>query len=552
VSRMHDVFISHVEEDALPVLEIALGLEQAGFSTWCYEHHTVPGVSYLIQTGQAIEKCQAVVLVISPHAIGSRQVTKEVVRAHECGKHFIPVLSGVTHAEFQAREPEWREALGAAASIRLTEKGAIAILPRLIEGLRGLGVSPAPTADAERIESLRETLDEFRAHARAGLEPPDVGAEPPEEPAPARPPGPPAPSRARAARAESAPRSWRLDLVGLLFVLVALAVGGAVYVFGRGGPVPSPRHPEPGKELAIGVMQFESQGSDPELVSMRQATRDSLNTILSKVEELNVYSKEMIDFKCDKQGLHEIEAAQQLGITKMVSGTVSMKESDMQLEVRIIDIATGHLDASLPLQGPRDGLIKLQNDIAVALLTALNVEMTPGRREKLFAHRAKATADDYDMLYDTFGEFVEDEDEKEPSASLPSSMLPWLALRVAPVWAAEGAPSDDRAAINQLLEQYRAALETENMEQLEAIHVSLGDKMRQGLERYFENAEGLKVELSDLQVLVEGDEALATFTRSDSFKDTRSGREVHLEVRLSSLLAREDGEWKIRGLKKPS
>lgn len=90
------------------------------------------------------------------------------------------------------------------------------------------------------------------------------------------------------------------------------------------------------------------------------------------------------------------------------------------------------------------------------------------------------------------------------------------------------------------------------MSGLDAIHVSLEEKQRQGLRRYFDNAEGLKVALSDLQVLVEGDEALATFTRLDSFTDARSGREVHLEVRLSSLLAKLDGHWKIRGLKKPS
>ena len=48
---MSDVFIAHVEEDADVALEIALSLEEAGYTTWCYEVDSIPGPSYLIQTG---------------------------------------------------------------------------------------------------------------------------------------------------------------------------------------------------------------------------------------------------------------------------------------------------------------------------------------------------------------------------------------------------------------------------------------------------------------------------------------------------------------------
>ena len=52
--------------------------------------------------------------------------------------------------------------------------------------------------------------------------------------------------------------------------------------------------------------------------------------------------------------------------------------------------------------------------------------------------------------------------------------------------------------------------------------------------------------------MVEGDDALATFTRSDDFLDAQTGTPVHLEVRVSNVLTRRDGGWKILGLKKPS
>ena len=158
---MNDIFISHVEEDADVALEITLGLEEAGYSTWYYELDGIPGTSYLLQTGEAVANSKAVVVVISPHSVGSRQVTREVVRAHESDKDFIPVRRGISHIEFQNRQPEWREAIGAATSISIPKEGAASVLPRIIAGLKSLGVQPAVKADSARIEQIRKALGEL-------------------------------------------------------------------------------------------------------------------------------------------------------------------------------------------------------------------------------------------------------------------------------------------------------------------------------------------------------------------------------------------------------
>lgn len=139
-----DVFLSHVEEDSPVALQLADALEAAGYSTWCYERDTVPGPSYLLQTSRAIESSRAVVVLISPDSLGSHQVTSEVVRAHEEVKPFIPLLIGISRAEFSVRQPEWREAIGSAATLELTAGGVDTVAPRIIEGLAALGVSPHP------------------------------------------------------------------------------------------------------------------------------------------------------------------------------------------------------------------------------------------------------------------------------------------------------------------------------------------------------------------------------------------------------------------------
>jgi formylglycine-generating enzyme required for sulfatase activity len=145
---MADVFISYVEEDGQAAEELARGMEAAGHSAWYYERDSIPGPPYLVQVSDAIERASAVVLLISRDSLSSNQVTIEVVRAHESGKPFVPVLIGITHAEFQQRQPTWRIALGASTSIRVPPQGAAAIVSRVVQGLRALGLQPGSVAAA--------------------------------------------------------------------------------------------------------------------------------------------------------------------------------------------------------------------------------------------------------------------------------------------------------------------------------------------------------------------------------------------------------------------
>ena len=85
----NQVFISHVEENADIALEIAKSFQKNGYGTWYYERDSVPEQSYILKTSQAIERSQAVILIISPHSLGSHEVHTEVITAHEAGKHLF-------------------------------------------------------------------------------------------------------------------------------------------------------------------------------------------------------------------------------------------------------------------------------------------------------------------------------------------------------------------------------------------------------------------------------------------------------------------------------
>ena len=135
---------------------------------WCYEIDSVPGLSYLLQTGQAIDESQAFLLLISARSVESRQVTQEVIRAHENGKLCIPVLRDISHAEFVSRQPEWRVALGGATSIRILANNASDVIPRIVEGLAASGIRPTARTDPSHIEHVAKALELRQGKAHKG------------------------------------------------------------------------------------------------------------------------------------------------------------------------------------------------------------------------------------------------------------------------------------------------------------------------------------------------------------------------------------------------
>jgi len=136
----YDIFLSHVEEDQIVALGIAKYLNSKNYTVWSYENNSIPGISYLIQTGDAISKCRVFLILISAHSLSSRQIDVEVERAYEESKPFLPIRIGISHVEFQNRRPLWRQALGTTASIEIKEKDMDECFPRIVKGLEILGI----------------------------------------------------------------------------------------------------------------------------------------------------------------------------------------------------------------------------------------------------------------------------------------------------------------------------------------------------------------------------------------------------------------------------
>jgi class 3 adenylate cyclase/TolB-like protein len=339
-----------------------------------------------------------------------------------------------------------------------------------------------------------------------------------------------------------------IAVAGLVWGVAPRLVGNGGSIDQRGGTPVSPLRTSP---LAVGVMTVRSRGQVPEW--MGDFTRDGLITVLSKFPGLRVVSRQMLDFKCERRNIKEMEAAEELKISKLIAVTLSAVDEKLALEVQVIDRETGMLDGSHVEPGSEVApgsareLIEMQYKAAMDIMQSLNLPVSKAEFAKLLESRTDDRLDDLKLLTESMGVVEDAPASKSPRSE--ASPMPWLA-HIGP--RAAWAGSDADGAIRTLLERYRSALESEDMAQVEALHLALPESMRTALHRYFQNAKELKVKFAKVDILVEGEEALATFTRIDDFLDAESGLPVHLEVRVSSVVTLQDGAWKIKGLKKSS
>lgn len=538
---MPQVFISHVEEDAPLALQLALVLETGGYRTWCYEVDSVPGLSYLDQWARAIEACECLLLIISRQACVAKEtnVDNEVTQAHESQKVLIPVLRGVSQSEWQKEKPGWRAAIGPATSISVTAKGAPGALPGIQLGLNARGIQPQGAPSDERLKALEERLDELGVADR--------------------------PFNLTKTSEQTLSRrllEWTRTSASQRTVAGALvaAVGAVMLTLATWTLIARWMGP-----VVVGVMEFRGQQLAQNEDWIRWNTRNSLIVMLSNVRNINpgvlrVYDEEQIDEVQKKFGLTSNEAAEKLGIHKIIKGTIARSDSDVILHVRVIDIRSswlehmlgmgGKIDGAFDRQGPMAEIAELQNGVAADLLGTLNIQLTAEGRESLFAKRSRGNdmLSNYKQLKDHLADFYVDDAPTTPHASSEknSQSSAWG------VGVAQAQDLSDKAAIEQLLKRYSSALEAKKVEEFADLHVDLNERQRDSLRRYFDNAEDLHVRISSIDIAVNDGEALATFTRTDQFREAPTGRSVELEVRLSSILTKQNGHWKIRGLKKPS
>ena len=293
----------------------------------------------------------------------------------------------------------------------------------------------------------------------------------------------------------------------------------------------------PGHEVTLGVMLFKPLRDDPEHLWMRDALRDGLNTQLSGLSKVKIYSKEFIDLLMTKEGLSELEAATKLGISKMVSGSFVSVEDTLRIETHVVDVASGMLEASYTTTGPTKQFLSLQTKMTEGVIARLDLPITPEERRTLLAQQ-NTDVEALKMLLEAEGGAP----AGPPKPPDPGSSLQyWMERLVAP----DAAWADDRADIAAVLEAYRKATEAHEIAAVAAVYVEFPAEQQAAQQRYFDNVKDLKIAIADVDAVVVGDDAVVSYTRTDDFTDAKTGRPLHVQVRLTKNLKRTADGWKL-------
>jgi hypothetical protein len=90
------VFISHSHTDEALARRVADGLEAAGLEVWD-ERQILPGENWAAKVAEALQSCEAMVVLLTPNSLRSTQVRREIdyaLSTKDYSHRLIPVLAG--------------------------------------------------------------------------------------------------------------------------------------------------------------------------------------------------------------------------------------------------------------------------------------------------------------------------------------------------------------------------------------------------------------------------------------------------------------------------
>jgi hypothetical protein len=113
--RSPEIFLSHAVKDIRFVDRLAASLIESGLRVWRSESHLDAAEHWLLEIGHALNRCDWFLIVLSPHALESMWVSRELSYALAQKRLFgriVPVL---------AKTCDWRSFSWALETIQVTD-----------------------------------------------------------------------------------------------------------------------------------------------------------------------------------------------------------------------------------------------------------------------------------------------------------------------------------------------------------------------------------------------------------------------------------------------
>jgi TolB-like protein/predicted Ser/Thr protein kinase/lipoprotein NlpI len=161
--------------------------------------------------------------------------------------------------------------------------------------------------------------------------------------------------------------------------LVAIAAIGIVLIKVLPKKAAAPAAPS---MRSIAVLPFENLGDPKEDEAFTSGISEDINTLLSKISELDVRSQtSAMRYKETSLGIKEI--GRELNVAYILDGSVRRADGQMRITARLIDAAADKTIWAEPYNRDLKDIFSIQNDIAQKIATALKATLTPAEKERL-------------------------------------------------------------------------------------------------------------------------------------------------------------------------
>ena len=319
------VFISYASYDAAVAQKVCAALEAAGFLSWIAPRNVVPGTMYADGIVHAIDESSILVLILSEQAIASAHVGREIERAVS-KRHPVVALridaAPLTAAfEYFLNQSQWIEGGGSDA--------AIAQLVGAVGQHLVRGTAAAPTHEIQ---------------ASAGHK-----------------------------KAAAGRRTW---VIAAVVVAVALA-GGYFLDKARRQKHDTTASTAVISDKSIAVLPFADMSEKKDQEYFADGMAEEIIDLLVKIPGLKVISRtSSFQFKAKTEDLRSIGT--QLGVAYVLEGSVRRSGDRLRVTAQLINSKDGTHLWSQTYDRDLSDVLKLQDEIAIALVRALQIEVGTG------------------------------------------------------------------------------------------------------------------------------------------------------------------------------
>jgi TolB-like protein len=315
-----DVFVSYASPDAAVANSVVENLEQHGIKCWIAPRDVKPGAQYADAIVRAINEAKALVLVMSGSAVDSAHVAREVERAASKRKPIIPF-----RIDAAVLNPELEYFLSNSQWIDVAKLGMPAALAKLKEAVgQGMGVSSPQTVP------MRPT------HG--------VGK--------------------------------RIVIPAAIVIALGVAIAAGVHFWAskqgaRASAVAA------NTEKSIAVLPFVDMSEKHDQEYFADGMAEEIIDLLAKVPDLRVPARtSSFYFKGKPTKVPEI--ARELGVAQVLEGSIRRSGDRIRVTAQLVRADNGYHLWSETYDRPLDDVFKVQDDIANAVVQALQISLMGG------------------------------------------------------------------------------------------------------------------------------------------------------------------------------